>query len=370
VRAVDANSTEEILPIAADWNRLFPLPASEEGESGPGETGTPESSPEPAEGEGGTGKEGSESGPPSAPSDGTGMPKGTLPDEVTDSEEETKREKLRLDSLSDAEKMKDPKTVMRPRGGKIEAIGSAGKAGWEPVIDNRGLKATENVRAFYPENHRNVSKPVDAGAVAILKTAFRGTGGKRFRSDVTDSVDVDRYISRVPEMFVDKRGDTGRKADIILIIDGSGSMNDPWRQYGYAITTALISLRDSGHVSRLRIVVSSPSSCLMLTHPVLTDAMRISPNASYEGLWIAYESIVKQRWISEPQNTTLLVLTDGNITDNKPSKRLMHAAGVYPIGIYVGEPEHANEATGDYFDRFLVRPSLRSLLAEMSRTIA
>jgi hypothetical protein len=351
---VDAQSTEALLPLCEKWNRLFPLPAGEEGEKTPGETGDPESNPEGEPGE----------GPPSSPA--TDGPKGTFPEEVLESAEATAKEISRMAGNA-KEQDADPCSVPRIANptNRVESLISS-KSPASAVIDKRDRPFVE---AWYP-HARNCTAAPEPSVVNILRTAFPGTAGKRLTSNPGGEVDLDRYISRTAEMFMDRKGPQGKKGDVIAIVDGSGSMKNVWREYGYQIVTALIHLRNTGHISRLRLIVTGSEKCLMLTHPTLDDASRISPNASVEGLWIAYEMMIKERWIEEPQNTRVLVLTEGCIGDAAPNRRAMNAAGVYPIGCYVGNYAAAPEKVGKFFDRFLVRSTLNGLLAELARVLA
>jgi len=352
---IKADTTEALLPLLKEWLLLFPLPAGEEDGTSPGETGEPSST--------------TEGSPvPSGPQQGGDMPKGTFTEATLDSAEATAKALATIlaSPVNSPERMGDPENLApaappqpaseKPRFSDVEPWPASAE------IDNR---RAHDVQAWLPYG-RSKKSPPDQSAISTLRHAFPGKGGKRFTSNSTGEVSMERYLSRMPEMFTDKKGQGGRKCDVILLIDGSGSMRLPWHDYGYQITTALIALRDSGHLDRLRIVLTGSRRCLMLTHPTLDDATHMQPQGGGDGLWIAYKMIMAERWVEDPENTRVLVLTDGDLSYGcAPDKAGMNAAGIYPVGCYVGDPDNASKLTGDFFDRFLVRETLPDLLDGM-----
>lgn len=199
----------------------------------------------------------------------------------------------------------------------------------------------------------------------ILGTAFPGIS-HAWSSDPGGAVDIDRYLDRTPEMFRRPVRGYGKRGDVILVVDGSGSMNEAWRQYGIGITAGLIRLRRAGALKRLRILLTYGSG--LRDFGDVTDLelpRRINCHASTEGLWAAYEHIAGTGMIDSP-DVQVLVLTDGDITDTHPSLPLAHAAGCYPVGIFVGEHRKA-EAVRAFFDQFIARPDRLQVLDEVAR---
>jgi hypothetical protein len=202
-----------------------------------------------------------------------------------------------------------------------------------------------------------------------LRSAFPGGKGRRFTSNATENCNIERYLSRQPEMFECRNADGGTYADIVLIIDGSASMRNKWYAYGLSITLGLLRLRDQGIIERVRLVVTGPYDVLLIAHPTEEHVAKIEPDAGSEGLWCAYIAIVEAGWI-EAEKTHVIVLTDGDITDADPDKDKMHAAGVYPVGVYRGPARLASRRVGKYFDSFIARESRDELLDDIGRLFA
>lgn len=198
-----------------------------------------------------------------------------------------------------------------------------------------------------------------------LSVAFPGVAA-HYSADPGGMVDLDRYMDRRPEMFKKNRRGYGKRGDVILIIDGSGSMNQAWRSYGMGITAGLIRLRRAGALRRLRVILTYGKH--LRDFGDVTDLelpMHISCHASTEGLWAAYEHIARSGMIDSPDVQTI-VITDGDIVDTHPSLQLAHAAGCYPVGVFLGQ-HHASDKVKAFFDQFIVRRDREALIDEVAR---
>jgi hypothetical protein len=199
----------------------------------------------------------------------------------------------------------------------------------------------------------------------ILRAAFPGLSAAR-TADPCGEVDMERFISRTPEMFIRKRPGYGKEGDVILVIDGSGSMSGRWRQYGASLMNGLVRLRRMGALRRLRVILTQSQSTRVFGEVTDYDtALKISCGANNEGLWAAYETIARDGMIDAPGIQTL-VITDGDITDVHPSLALAHAAGFYPIGVFCGHHSKADKVR-PFFDQFIARKTPEECWAEIAR---
>jgi Mg-chelatase subunit ChlD len=203
-------------------------------------------------------------------------------------------------------------------------------------------------------------------AFSVLRSAFPGAG-RTFSTNPNGEPSIERWISRQPEMFQRRHDTGGRKGDVILIIDGSGSMDGRWQGYGHSITAGLIRCYRAGMLSRLRIILTQKSKLLVNENPKIGWADGVMTHGGTEGLDAAYRYIEREGWVDNPSVTTL-VITDGDITDDVPCLRRCHAAGIYPVGAYVGNHSSV-ERVKAYFDHFITRTTPSALLAEITRIL-
>jgi hypothetical protein len=372
-----------LIPILSRWLELFPLPLDREDEI-PGESGAvPGINPGAAEG-----SDDPSTGEPGAPAFGeiSTIRPGTYSEETISSEVATARAMI-LAEEGDSPSAIEAATV-------LNGIAPPSGAHYDPTAQNIPVDTTalgftthfepknKCVPAYgardgsrVPSNRYDPLPPRSTwdehgeDAANRLRSAFPGGKGHRFTSNVTGECNIERYISRQPEMFEDRNADNGNHADIILVIDGSSSMRYRWYTYGLSITLGLMKLRDQGLIERLRVVVTGPYDVLMLANPTEEHIAKIEPDAGSEGLWAAYAAIREANWI-EPDRTVVIVLTDGDITDADPDKARMHAAGVYPVGVYCGAAKAASRRVGKYFDSFIARATRDEMLDDIGRLFA
>jgi hypothetical protein len=93
------------------------------------------------------------------------------------------------------------------------------------------------------------------------------------------------------------------------------------------------------------------------------NPLRLDPGSGAEGIWKAYEEIPQRGWLT--QNSQVIVITDGCIEDKAPNMPKANGEGVYPLGVYRGDPEHLM-GNRKYFSRFIVRPNFGDMLSELT----
>jgi hypothetical protein len=369
-----AATSLDLIPIMGEWLKLFPFP--EGADTVPGETGAVAGIGEGAEDAEGTGTP-----------DASKVRPGSFSEETVSSAVESAfAEIMAKEGATPAEIEKARETGIGhtsidsapydPEAANIEKLDTSARGFITHTVPKPGC-----VQCYGGRNPASRSFPLEImsepvsecdmegdDSAAHLRSAFPGERGVRFTANPSDDVNIDRYITRQPEMFQDRKGDNGHHADLILVIDGSSSMRGRWYCYGLSIVQGILKLRDQGVIKRVRLAVTGPNAVLLIEHPTAAHVDLIEPNAGYEGLWCAYEAIVAADWATD--KTHVLVITDGDITDRRPDKELLHAGGCYPIGVYCNPKAGAASKIaklGAYFDIFIERPNRHALLDEIGR---
>lgn len=196
----------------------------------------------------------------------------------------------------------------------------------------------------------------------ILRTVFRERERKTYRVTPSKRISVRHVLAKRERIYRSIEKDAPGMADMVFMIDCSGSMGGGPANSARHIAAALGQLAREGRVAGDMILTKgdghgiNKSEVIALRQVDDKIAARIPSNGSHE----AIDETMKANRGRFLGRSLVICFTDGNITDAPIKRSSWHAMGVFSVGAYVG-PEGNAPRIRDWFDAPLVRHSETAL---------
>lgn len=208
-----------------------------------------------------------------------------------------------------------------------------------------------------------------------LKKIFKLKMNKVLKEKVSKEFDVNRLILDEEKLYKHKiqsrKGKKGKKKELSLVIDLSGSMNG----ISLKILTVLyvfIKLEQL-NIINLNVFLSGGinNKSISLKLPKKLQALeiyKITFNCGFEAIYHTINNNLKDLQKSD----LIFILTDGQITDKPIDKEELHKKGIYTNAIYTFPVKvdkkfvfHIEKNLNKYFDEFILKETVKEIFEEI-----
>ncbi len=192
-----------------------------------------------------------------------------------------------------------------------------------------------------------------AAKLSNMITAYNPAGKRTSTSG--SRVHLRNAVSGQPDAFVSVSGKSrGRK--VFAMFDMSGSMSGDWYNHGAAFLAALCQLHRQGLIDLTAVLTGGKKSAVVPPTISQADITRLYANHSCESV----DASLKRHQEAIVAADTVLIYTDGNLTDGDVRAGEWRGKGVDLIGVAVKQDDYRAGFVGvmrEHFARVIVEPT-------------